>query len=412
MGLSQIWTLDRGQARANEFTATCAACGNTVTAHTGNLVSVANKLGLAVAGTNKGLHDLCELPPQYLFRAKVGRGVARTPSELGLEWDTGKMRWVKSDGNAIPFSDEQPKAEEPAAPEPAREPTEAELAKAAQEIVEGVTANFLKAVPDLVRATMHEATRTLEVKLPGKAKPVTFDKAHKILPDIIMAVAAKTNPFIVGPAGSGKTTLCMQVAEALGMKFYMSNSVAGKHELLGFRDAHGNPVHMDFYKAYKTGGLFLFDEADNSNPNAMVALNSAIANGYCEFAGELVKAHKDFQVIASANTFGRGADALYVGRNKLDAATLDRYQTYIMDYDEELELELAGNDEWTRWVQKVRGVIFAEKILHVVSPRASIAGARLLAAGMDRSKVEESCVWKGLDNNHRVRITNRLGVTA
>lgn len=410
MGFSNIWTDELFNARPNSYAATCAKCGLTVDSQTGYLVSVPDSLGQAKVGSNKGVHVVCakDLPPQYMLRAKIGHG-GKSPSQLGMVWNDSLGRWAKADEEGDAPKAEQ--AEPEATPEPAREPTEAELLAAAKQIVEGVTANFLKAVPELVRATMHEATRTVEIKVPAKPKPVKVDKAHRILPDIVMAVAAKTNPFIVGPAGSGKTTLCMQVAEILGMKFYMSNSVAGKHELLGFRDAHGNPVHTDFYKCFKSGGLFLFDEADNSNPNAMVALNSAIANGYCEFAGELVKAHKDFQVIASANTFGRGADALYVGRNKLDAATLDRYQTYIMDYDEELEMELAGNDEWTRWVQRVRNVIFAEKILHVVSPRASIAGARLLAAGMDRTKVEEACVWKGLDNNHRVRIQNRLGVT-
>lgn len=412
MAISRIWTDSFDTARPNEYETRCAACGQTVTAKLGRLVSVPTPLGEARSGSNKGIHKQCVLPPQYQYRAVFGSTTAKTMEQLGYAWDNGLNRWRKEGDTGEGAGNMEAADTTTPAPEPAREPTEAELLAAAKQIVTDVTDNFLKAVPDLVRATMHEATRTVEIKVPAKPKPVKVDKAHKILPDIVMAVAAKTNPFIVGPAGSGKTTLCMQVAEILSMKFYMANSVAGKHELLGFRDAHGNPVHTDFYKCFKGGGLFLFDEADNSNPNAMVALNSAIANGYCEFAGELVKAHKDFQVIASANTFGRGADALYVGRNKLDAATLDRYQTYIMDYDEELELELAGNDEWTKYVQRVRSVIFAEKIQHVVSPRASIAGARLLAAGMERSKVEEACVWKGLDNNHRVRITNRLGVGA
>lgn len=388
----QIWTDKREDARSNVYAARCPACNNTVTANTGTLISTVADSGDGGPLLTKALHNDCEPPPGWYWRAGINKG--------GTTIDIVKQRLRNFGDGTTP---------EPT-PEPAREPTEAELAKAAQEIIDATVSKFVALVPDLVRKTMHEATRTVEIKLPKPRKSATVKDAHKLLPIITMAVAAKTNPFIVGPAGSGKTTLCMQVADALGMKFYMSNSVAGKHELLGFRDAHGKPVHTDFYKAYKTGGLFLFDEADNSNPNAMVALNSAIANGVCEFAGELVRAHKDFQVIASANTFGRGADQMYVGRNKLDAATLDRYQTYIMDYDEEAELAWAGNDEWTRHVQKVRSVIFAEKIAHVVSPRASIAGALLLAVGMERELVEESCIWKGLDNNHRARINARMGV--
>lgn len=396
--IHNIWTGLPVRARENRYSAMCAKCKRDVSAQTGKLVSSYNEQGLAQS--NLALHIDCELPEGWLYRAEIGRGVSKDEAlqQAGL-------RGVKPVGTPEP----EVKAEQPV-----REPTEAELEAAAQSIVERVTTKFLEAVPPLVKATMHEATRTVEIKTAPKAPPIKVDRAHKLLPDIVMAVAAKTNPFIVGPAGSGKTTLCMQVAEILKMDFYMSNSVAGKHELLGFRDAHGKPVHTDFYKAYKNGGLFLFDEADNSNPNALVALNSAIANGICEFAGEMVKAHKDFQVIASANTFGRGADQMYVGRNKLDAATLDRYQTYIMDYDEELERELAipGHDDYVNHVQRVRSVVYSEKIAHVVSPRATIAGTRLLAAGMDRAKVEEACIWKGLDNNHRARITARLGAAA
>ncbi len=390
MSTPNIWTGDRSMARGNTYATKCAQCRKEVAATTGNLIATATSEGTTMS--NGSLHKDCALPMGWYYRAIYGEGVSLAEAR----------------GHVMPVQAEQA---EPEAATPAREPTADELERAARKLLADNTAEFLALVPDLVRTTMHEATRTVEIKIP-KLPTYKATTAHKILPDIIMAVAARTNPFIVGPAGSGKTTLCMQVADALKMKFYMSNSVAGKHELLGFRDATGKPVHTDFYKCYKTGGLFLFDEADNCNPNALVALNSAIANGICEFAGETVRAHKDFQVIASANTFGRGADQMYVGRNKLDAATLDRYQTYVMDYDEELERALAGNDDWCAYVQSVRKVIYSEKIAHVVSPRASIAGARLLAAGMDRSKVEEACVWKGLDNNHRVRITSRMGARA
>jgi hypothetical protein len=88
---------------------------------------------------------------------------------------------------------------------------------------------------------------------------------------------------------------------------------------------------------------------------------------------------------------------------------LDRFQTYEVDYDEQLELTLAGNADWTRYVQKVRAAVEAEKVRHVVSPRASIAGAKLLAAGEERSIVEECCVWKGLDAATRQRVTARMG---
>jgi hypothetical protein len=49
-------------------------------------------------------------------------------------------------------------------------------------------------------------------------------------------------------------------------------------------------------------------------------------------------------VCAAANTYGTGADALYVGRNQLDAATLDRFYVVEMDYDRKLEAKLAPEE--------------------------------------------------------------------
>ena len=168
-------------------------------------------------------------------------------------------------------------------------------------------------------------------------------------------------------------------------------------------------MRTQFREAYEHGGVFLFDEVDASDPDALTAFNAALANGMGDFPDGMVKRHKDFIAIAAGNTFGRGADRQYVGRNQLDAATLDRFQTFEVDYDEDLERQLAGNDDWTDYVQKVRRAIDTEKVRHIVSPRPSIAGAKLLAAGMERSKVEEACVWKGMDEQQRNRVKARMG---
>jgi len=66
--------------------------------------------------------------------------------------------------------------------------------------------------------------------------------------------------------------------------------------------------------------LFLFDEIDASLPNAVLAFNAALANGYADFPDGMVKRHPRFACIAAANTFGMGADRIYVGRNQLDGA--------------------------------------------------------------------------------------------
>ena len=158
--------------------------------------------------------------------------------------------------------------------------------------------------------------------------------------------------------------------------------------------AQGNYVESMRYKAFKNGGMVLFDEMDGSNANALLRLNAILANNIAAFPnGEMVKKHPDFVVIATGNTFGHGATAQYVGRNPLDGATLDRYVNIPMGYDEELERSIAGNDAWVDFVQAVRHVAEEHKMRYIVSPRASINGAILIAAGDSLDDIKDETIF-------------------
>jgi hypothetical protein len=247
----------------------------------------------------------------------------------------------------------------------------------------------------------------LVVKL-DNSKPKDFGKQHFQLPTLIQILAAKLNVYLVGPAGSGKTHAAIQCAKALEVEFYFTGAVASEFKLTGFIDAQGRIVSTEFRKAFENGGLFLFDEIDASYPQAVLAFNAALSNDYMDFPDKKVHRHKDFYCIAAANTYGQGADRQYVGRNQLDAASLDRFVFLDWKYDENLERELAGNQDWSDYVQKVRRFIDAMKIRHVVSPRASIYGAKLLANGVMQEIVEQTILWKGLDDTSKNKIIQNL----
>lgn len=297
----------------------------------------------------------------------------------------------------------------PEAASPTKQNAVAPTDTAVDRVISLMTAKFTELVPELVADNLAKLSRVAEIKV-GKAPAIKVETAHSALPDVVMAVVAEDYPFLVGPAGSGKTTLAEQVCTVLKRKFYCESRVTSEFKLLGFIDAAGHVVRTQFREAFEHGGGFLLDEVDASDPDALTAFNSALANGFCAFPDKMVKAHKDFFAIAAGNTYGRGADRQYVGRNQLDAATLDRFCIIEVEYDEMLELEIAGNIEWTRYVQSVRKAVEHEKVRHIVSPRASIKGAQLLAAGMEWDAVAERRIWKGLDQASRTRVTARMGV--
>lgn len=283
------------------------------------------------------------------------------------------------------------------------------LQKAVNQAVGLVAREFMTLVPSIVEENLHLLSRVETIQI-GKAPAIKIKRAHSALPQILTAAVAGAHPFLVGPAGSGKTTLAEQIATTMRLKFYMASRVTSDFKLLGFINAAGTTVRTPFREAYEHGGLFLFDEIDASDADALTAFNAALSNGHCDFPDGLIKAHKDFHAIAAGNTYGRGADRQYVGRNQLDAATLDRFTVFTVDYDEQLELELSGNAEWCRHVQRIRAVTLEAGIRHIVSPRASIIGARLLAAGMPQEDVLEACVYKGLDAQNKARIEGGLAM--
>ena len=250
----------------------------------------------------------------------------------------------------------------------------------------------------------HAARPTsIEIKANGETRKVE-GAHHKLTPLLIKVLSTRINgkrpsAWLAGPAGSGKTTAAEQVAKALDLPFYSTGAIQTEYKLTGFVNAEGEIVRTPFRDAFEHGGVFLWDEIDGSNPNALVAFNQALANGHCAFPDKMVEKHKDFVAIAAANTFGSGATVQYVGRNRIDAATLDRFVFIEWSYDESLERQIAGNDDWVDIVQAFRRAVDELNIRHIVSPRASIDGAGLIAAGLSIKEVRELVVRKGLDND-------------
>lgn len=214
------------------------------------------------------------------------------------------------------------------------------------------------------------------------------------------------NIWLTGPAGSGKTTAAENVALALSLPFHFSGAVDNEYKLMGFINAAGVCIRTAFREAYEHGGVFLLDEVDGCHAGALLALNAALANGYCDFPDAKVKRHPDCVIMAAANTWGTGATHDYIGRSKLDAASLDRFIMMEWPYDEDLERDTCGNPAWARKVQGLRKAAAQAGVKHVISPRASYVGAVMLAAGFDEAEIMADVIFKGLSAEHIKSINN------
>lgn len=218
---------------------------------------------------------------------------------------------------------------------------------------------------------------------------------HKQFEKLLKIVAGGFATMMVGTAGSGKTFAAEQVALALELNFYAMSvgSQTSKSDIIGFKDAHGQYHRTMFREAYEHGGLFLMDEIDAGNANVLIILNAALAGHSCAFPDGMVQKHKDFRFVSTANTFGTGASRSYVGRNQIDAATLDRFVTIEWLVDTTLEASLVqhltNGPRWHKVVTDVRKYVINGGHRVVVSPRATQKGATLLDDGFELQDVIE-----------------------
>jgi MoxR-like ATPase len=240
---------------------------------------------------------------------------------------------------------------------------------------------------------------------------------HNMFAKVLSTISNGNHLYLVGPAGTGKSTIAENASQALGLGFSSKScsSQSTEASLLGYMSASGSYVGTSFRTAYETGQVFLLDEVDNGNPNILTVLNSALSNSFMSFPDGMVTRHKNFVLVATANTFGNGATAEYVGRNALDKAFLDRFVSLTIDYDADIEQAmldsvkgLDGNigTHWLQVVRKARANVSNYGLKVVVSPRATLAGAKLLRDKdvWTMAEVMESTILAGVKDDQKAKI--------
>lgn len=256
-------------------------------------------------------------------------------------------------------------------------------------------------------------TRVIEITDP-KGKKSKVEGAHACFSQVLFWVTQGVNVMLIGPAGTGKTFLAEQVAQALDRRFALIsvNEQLFPSSLFGQRFMDGNWKRTSFWEAYTgmsncelLGGhdskhdkptVVCLDELDRILPNTGCSLNAALSGDTATFYDVPWKKDPNVSFIATANTHGDGLSNKYTGANNLDKSLLNRFVMVYVDYDEGLEREIYGDCWWLRYCQAIRKVCVTNNVQVDISMRQVAQGL----AGLDEKfpgtvkQVKQQVVWE------------------
>ena len=146
--------------------------------------------------------------------------------------------------------------------------------------------------------------------------------------------------FITGMSGNGKTLGVEQACAALNRELIRVNITIETDEddlIGGFRLVNGETVWHNgpVIEALERGSVLLLDEVDLAS-NKILCLQSVLEGKglFLKKTGRYVTPKSGFNIIATANTKGKGSDdGRFIGTNVLNEAFLERFAlTFEQDY--------------------------------------------------------------------------------
>jgi hypothetical protein len=181
--------------------------------------------------------------------------------------------------------------------------------------------------------------------------------------------------YITGMSGNGKTTMIEQVCANSGRELVRVNITAETDEddlLGGFRLINGETkfVFGGVIQAMQRGAILLLDEIDLGTERMMCLQPVLEGKGvFLKKIGLYVKPAPGFNVVATANTKGKGESDRFVGTRCLNEAYLDRFSYWFeQDYaDKTIEARIIirkmkafGNEDkdfaqyLVKWAETIR----------------------------------------------------------
>jgi len=215
--------------------------------------------------------------------------------------------------------------------------------------------------------------------------------------------------FITGLSGNGKTLSVEQACAQLGRELIRVNITIETDEddlIGGFRLVNGETVWHSgpVINALQRGAILLLDEIDLAS-NKILCLQSILEGKgvFLKKIGNYVKPTEGFNVIATANTKGKGSDdGRFIGTNVLNEAFLERFPvTFEQAYptptqEKNILTKICGDQNFCSrlvdWADIIRKTFYDGGIDEIISTRRLVHIVRAYSIFNDKAKAIQVCV--------------------
>lgn len=220
--------------------------------------------------------------------------------------------------------------------------------------------------------------------------------------------------YISGPTGNGKSTMVEQICAKHKRPLIRVNlnMMTDEDQLIGSKTLEdGNVLIVEgpVLIAMRTGCTLLLDEIDAGSANTLLCLQPVLEGKpyYFKLKNEMIVPAEGFNVIATANTKGKGSDdGRYIGTNVLNEAFLERFAvTFNQEYPQaKVEVKIISNlmqtygcednefaETLVKWAEAIRRTFEDGGVDETITTRRMIHIVRAFAIFKNRQKAVELC---------------------
>jgi MoxR-like ATPase len=220
--------------------------------------------------------------------------------------------------------------------------------------------------------------------------------------------------YISGPTGNGKSTMVEQICAKHKKPLIRVNlnMMTDEEQLIGsktLQEGNVEVVEGPVLIAMRTGTTLLLDEIDAGSANTLLCLQPILEGKpyYFKLKNEMIVPADGFNIIATANTKGKGSDdGRYIGTNILNEAFLERFAvTFDQEYpNAKIEVKIIKNlmetyscvdeefaETLVKWADAIRRTFEDGGVDETITTRRMIHIVRAFAIFKKREKAVELC---------------------